>query len=132
MIKTTNDLLAELTKLEYKHEDEIYVRFPAYYNREYYDDCYIDSAERDEDGNIRLTIRGAKETIMGQTDKTIRAVIGTTLDEAIMKYESKDKQVAVWLKELKMQRDFANFMIDKCTTLERKLQEQIRETSKSA
>jgi hypothetical protein len=62
----------------------------------------------------------------------IKVVIGTTLDEAILKYESKDKQVAVWLKELKMQRDFANFMIDKCTALEKKLQEQIREISKTA
>ena len=62
----------------------------------------------------------------------IRAVIGITLDEAIVKYESKDKQVAVWLKELKMQRDFANFMIDKCAELERKLQEQIRGISKTA
>ena len=65
-------------------------------------------------------------------DKMIKSVIGTTLDEAIMKYESKDKQVSVWLKELKMQRDFANFMIDKCTALEKKLQEQIREISKTA
>ena len=65
-------------------------------------------------------------------DKMIKSVIGTTLDEAILKYESKDKQVAVWLKELKMQRDFANFMIDKCTELEKKLQEQIREISKTA
>ena len=62
----------------------------------------------------------------------IKVVIGTTLDEAILKYESKDKQVAVWLKELKMQRDFANFMIDKCTALEKKLQEQIREISQTA
>ena len=65
-------------------------------------------------------------------DKMIKSVIGTTLDEAILKYESKDKQVAVWLKELKMQRDFANFMIDKCTALEKKLQEQIREISQTA
>ena len=69
---------------------------------------------------------------MGQKDKTIRAVIGgITLDEAIMKYESKDKQVAVWLKELKMQRNFANFMIDKCTALEKKLQKHTREISKT-
>lgn len=61
MIKTMNDLLAELTKLEYKPGDEIYVRFPAYYNRDYYDECYIDSAERDEDGNIRLTIERKAE-----------------------------------------------------------------------
>ena len=59
-----------------------------------------------------------------------------TLDEAIAYCEDsggwEHKRLAVWLKELKTQRGFADYMIDRCTRLEKRLQELGDEKAESA